>query len=401
MAQTPQTGRRGGAAYDFKQESEKLARRKKARAARRIWVPVVVLALVLAYVSGLVGTSLAAAEDLIDSVRISFMSSSGYPVQTGISELYQLEEMNGGFAALGPESCVVYSANGVRLRSIQPGYARPAIATGKNRFVIYNRSGTELRVESRTQNLYTQTYENGILLCEMGQSGTLAVVTGHSRYLAELTVYSPLMETLLTWDMVESEGTPVRMAFSSDERRLAMATLAAAEGRLVTRICLLNTRKDGETVLATVYDSLPLGLVWQSSDRLLVLYDDHAALYDTSGGEEKARYDFGGDSLIGWSAENKKLALLFQSGAAGRMVLLDAELQAVADQFTADAHSITLTRTAAYLCTDSSVECFSLTGEYQWSRQDSAKPLAVLDAAELLVFRGNTAELLEPPAQEE
>ncbi len=52
--------------------------------------------------------------------------------------------------------------SGTRLNSIQSGYARPAIAAGKTRFVLYNRSGSELRVESRTQNLYTKTMDRTI-----------------------------------------------------------------------------------------------------------------------------------------------------------------------------------------------------------------------------------------------
>ena len=397
MAQTPNANR--GTVRDFKKESERLARRRKARAVRRVVVPVVVLALLLAYVSGLVGSSLAALEDLADSVRIAFTPSSGYPVQTGISELYQLEEMSGGFVELGAESCVVYSANGARLRAMQPGYARAAITAGKHRFAIYNRAGTELRVESRTQTLYTENFENNILLCRMGPGGTLAVATGHSRYVAELTVYSSLMEPLLTWDMVDTEGTPLRMAFSSDDRRLAVATLSARQGRLVSLLYLLNTRKAGEQLLVTTQDSLPLDVVWRSGSEILVVYDDHAAVYAVADGEEKYRFDYGGDALVDWSAEGKQLALLFDSGSGSRLTVLDGDLAPTADQTEAKAHSLTLTRTAVYLVRDNSVACYSLAGEYQWARQGDVDALAVLDAAQLLLFESNTATVLQPPAE--
>lgn len=71
------------------------------------------------------------------------------------------------------------------------GYARPALAAGKTRFVLYNRSGNELRVESRTQNLYTKQLENSIFLCAMSDNGTLAVVTEDQTSMAKLLVYSP------------------------------------------------------------------------------------------------------------------------------------------------------------------------------------------------------------------
>ena len=43
--------------------------------------------------------------------------------------------------------------------------------------MLYNRSGNELRVESRTQNLYTKQMENSIFLCAVADNGNLAVVT--------------------------------------------------------------------------------------------------------------------------------------------------------------------------------------------------------------------------------
>lgn len=399
MATRRDLRRTGSATHDFQLESEKLARRKKARLVRRIVIPAVLLGVLLAWASGLAGASVTAAGELAESIRIALTPAAGWPVQTGLSSLYQLEELDGGFVALGGEGCVVYSAGGNRLRAVQPGYARPAIAAGERRFVIYNRSGTELRVEGRTRSLYTQSYENGILLCAMSRGGMLAVATGHSRYVAELKVYSSMMEEQLTWDMVDSEGTPVRMAFSEDERRLAVAALSAADGQTVCNLYLLNTRKDGETLLASVSDAVPVGLAWRSSGELLALYDSCAVLYSVSTGEEKARFDYGGDTLAGWSCQGKTTALLFQNGVSSRMVLLGSDLTVTADQGTARANGIALTRTAVYLLTDSAVECFSTAGEYQWSRPEEVKPLAVLDTKELLLFQSNSASLLEPPAE--
>ncbi len=103
---------------------------------------------------------------------------------------------------------LVYSLGGTRLNGIQSGYARPALAAGKTRFVLYNRSGNELRVESRTQNLYSKTLENSIYLCAMSDTGTLAVATDSADSTARLTVYTPTMSEQLHWDMTGTAGHP-------------------------------------------------------------------------------------------------------------------------------------------------------------------------------------------------
>lgn len=83
----------------------------------------------------------------------------------------------------------------------------PALAAGKSRFVLYNRSGNELRVESRTQNLYTKTLDSSIYLCAVADAGQVAVATDDTDSVAKLTVYSSAMEQVLSWNLTSAEGT--------------------------------------------------------------------------------------------------------------------------------------------------------------------------------------------------
>ena len=136
-------------------------------------------------------------------------------------------QMSGSFVEMGGDSCVVYSLGGTRLNSIQSGYARPALAAGKTRFVLYNRSGNELRVESRTQNLYTKTMDRTISLCAVADAGQVAVVTDSTDSVAKLTVYNSSMQQQLVWNLTSEQGTPLRMAFAPDSRRLAVAAVSA------------------------------------------------------------------------------------------------------------------------------------------------------------------------------
>src|SRR5699024_8905017 len=124
----------------------------------------------------------------------------GWPVSTGIETPTRVETLAGGFVEMDAEDVAVYSAYGSEVRTIQPGYARPAISVGNTRFVLYDRAGTELRVESRTRTLHTITTEQGIMLCSLSANGTLAVVTESDRYVAELQVLDPTRyRTVFTW----------------------------------------------------------------------------------------------------------------------------------------------------------------------------------------------------------
>jgi hypothetical protein len=375
-----------------------LRRRKKMRRVRRFVALALVLAAVLAWVTGLFSASVAAAADLLDTARISMTPAAGFPATTGVTDLYQLEPLTGGFVELGTESCVVYTDGGTRLRNIQAGYARPAIAAGTTRFILYNRGGTELRVESRTRTLYTKDYENSILLAAIAANGSFAVVTGHSSYLAELTMYTASMETRLTWDMTDTEGTPLRMAFGADSQRLAVVTLTARNGQVAGNLYLL---RDGQQAreLATEEGGVPLALRWLSRTSLLVLYDTCAVAYSTSDGSELGRFDYGGRSLSAWSVSGGQTALALSGGSSESIVLLSDRLVQQASADVGAARGITLTKTAVYTLTDSAVECWSLDGEYLWKQECAAKPQALLEEKQLLCFAGDSVSVCAAPAE--
>ena len=202
---------------------EAARQRVRNRRIRRTAVLLVLLTAVVLFATGIAGSSVAALKDLTDTARIALLPGSGWPQQTGVAELEQMAPLTGSFVELGDEGCVVWSRTGIKLNSIQSGYARPALAAGKSRFVLYNRSVNELRVESRTQNLSTKQLENSIFLCAMSDNGTLAVVTEDQTSMAKLLVYSPSMEQQLSWSMTSNDGAPLRMAFSPASRKLAAA----------------------------------------------------------------------------------------------------------------------------------------------------------------------------------
>lgn len=376
---------------------EQARARVRARRLRRTALIVAVLTAVVLFTTGLVGSSVALVKDCVDTTRIALMPGPGWPQQTGVMEPTPVLPMTGGFVELGGDSCVVYSRTGTRLNSIQSGYGRPALAAGKTRFVLYNRSGNELRVESRTQNLYTKKLENKIFLCAMSDNGTLAVVTDDVSSMAELLVYSPAMEQQLRWNMTSNDGTPLRMAFSPDSRRLAAAAVTAGGGQMQTNLYVV-TLAQGDPVNVGSQSGVPQWVGWLSGTTLLAVYDSRAILYNAAGGE-RARYEFGGGTLRDVSVDSAgKVALLLASGQVCQLVTLDKELNVQYSGNVTTSNKVVRRGELVYLLTDSTVESLTSAGEYQWSQSLTARPQALLaDAKQTLVFCGNTVQQVTAP----
>ena len=379
---------------EYLEQARQRARNKRIR---RTAVLLVLLTGIVLFATGLVGSSVAMAKDFIDTARIALLPGAGWPQQTGVSEVTQVESLTGSFVELGKEGCVVYSRSGKKLNSIQSGYARPALAAGKNRFVLYNRSGNELRVESRTQNLYTKQLENSIFLCAMADNGNLAVVTEDVSAMAKLLIYNSNMEQVLSWSMSSNDGTPLRMAFSPDGRKLAAAAVTAGGGQMMTNLYLVNLAS-GDPVSLANQSGVPQWLGWTSASTILAVYDSRAVLYNAGGGE-RAAYEFAGNTLKDISVDAAgNVALLLGSGQLHQAVLLDKSLNVQFSGTVSSANSTVRAGSLFYLLSDSGVECYNTSGEQQWSQTLAAKPQALLaDTKELLLFSGNTAQVLEVP----
>lgn len=379
---------------------EAARQRLRSRRIRRTMLLVALVAAAVIYLTGLVNTSVMLLEDMADTVRIALMPEQGFPQQTGAGAVYQAETLGGSFVVLGEEGCTVFSNGGGRLNTVGTGYARPALAAGGNSFVLYNRSGSELRVESRTRELYTRQTEGHIYLCALSDRGELAVVTDDVRKLALLTIYDANRNELLTWSTTTAEGVPLRMDFSPDGTQLAIAAVTAQDGQMVTNLYLLNLRAGEPQLLASEPGSTPLALTWCSNDRLLAVCDTHAALYG-SDGSAQGRYDFGGQDVAALSAEGGGLAVLFGSGPSSTALLLDGGLGVQYTGPVPNAHGIVRGNGAFYLLCESSVECYGLDGAYQWSYPLDARPQALLAGEDLFVFAGNLAQRIVPPQPEE
>lgn len=379
---------------------EAARQRARSRRLRRGAIIVAVLTVLVLFATGAVGTSIARAKDLVDSVHITLTPNTGWPQQTGITEPTAVAKLSGGFAEMDTDSCVVYSFGGAKLNSVQSGYARPALAAGKTRFVLYNRSGNELRVESRTQNLYTKQLENSIFLCAMSDNGTLAVVTEDQTSMAKLLVYSPSMEQQLSWSMTSNDGTPLRMAFSPDSRKLAAAAVTVSGGQVMTNLYLINLAS-GDPVSLVNQGGVPQWLGWTSASTILAVYDTRAVLYNAGGGE-RAVYDFAGTELKDVSVDAAgNVALLLASGQVSQAVTLDKNLNVQFSAAVSAANSIVRAGNLFYLLADNAVECFDASGTQQWSQNLDTSPQALLaNSKDLLLFSGNTVQKLEIPAQE-
>ena len=234
----------------------------------------------------------------------------------------------------------------------------------------------------------------------MADNGTLAVVTEDPGSAARLRIYSSSMEEQLSWSLTTTDGTPLRMAFSPDGRRLAVAAVTVNGGQMVTNFYVV-TLAQGDPMLVGSGSGAAQWLSWTGSQSILAVCDSRAVLYNASGGEQAA-YDFTGQTLRDISVDaSGNTALLLASGQLCQAVMLGRDLGVENTTQVQASNRIVRAGDTFYLLTDTGVECLSTDGTSQWTQSLSARPQGLLaDRRQLLVFCGNTVQVLTPSAAE-
>ncbi len=388
---------RGGNQIDF---LENLRKQKKRRKLRRNLILLALLGLSIAYFSGVFSAMFASGKMLVESAQVSLLPAGEYPSQTGLSDIYQIEELEGGFVALGEESAVVYAASGTRLRTLQYGFTRPAISVGEDRFLMYQRSGTSLKIETRLNTLAEKEFTNPILLAEMSNSGNFAVATEDDHYIASVKVYNARMSEILSFSMTSNEGAPTRMAFSTNSETLAIATLSAENGLPISKIYLISPKFENNVMLDSQVDSILQEIIWLSSSEILAIYDTHAAIYDTKQEEAylSAKYlDFNGQNFLGFSKFDKTFAFLLGNSEEKSYYITNNELTVLHESVQNDALDITLTTDALLITKQDEIVCIELDTYQEQTISMDEVVIKLLQAQELLVFTKNKVDVFDVP----
>ena len=206
------------------------------------------------------------------------------------------------------------------------------LAVGGTHFVVYNRAGSELTVCSRTRTLYTQRFDEDILLCAMSNNNSLAVVTDADRFAGWVHIYDPSMRELYSWRMPQSMGTPIALDFAPDNRRFASGMIAARDGQLNCSVYFMSLDSGTEGLLYTAdAGSMLLRLDWQSENRVMAVFDTYIAVIDPRTAAEVARYDYGGAALQSVAPGRRQTALLLNVHGGNSLVTLSESLTVMSE----------------------------------------------------------------------
>ncbi|NLD86806.1 MAG: hypothetical protein GX633_00910 [Clostridiales bacterium] len=208
------------------------------------------------------------------------------------TNLYSLYNYN--LAVLNHGTLKLYTPAGGELLSLQLGFSRPAIETGKAYITAYDRGSNKVYVTEQTSLKNTIETEGSIISLSQNNEGFIAVTRDDEYYRSVVDVYDNSQKLVYCWKT--SDYYLLRTVISPDSKQIAVAALTQNEGVFRTKIMFFRLDREEYGSSYFLEGSIATDMCFLDNDNLCVIGDSKAVVVDTIG-LEVSSYDFGSDVL--------------------------------------------------------------------------------------------------------
>lgn len=150
-----------------------------------------------------------------------------------------------------------FSNGGKEIYTNSHGYSNPVISTSATRAMVYDQNGTSLKIFNLKEQTNTLTTKKAIIAAAISRNGSYAVATESDEYASTVTVYNRKDKKLYEWNSAKDKVNSV--AIDPSGEKIAVSTLNAEEGSLVSNVYVLNF-EDGKEYSYKINNGLVYGI---------------------------------------------------------------------------------------------------------------------------------------------
>lgn len=298
---------------DIKQERKK---RSRIRLIKRLIVLVLVCGLTIA---AIYSKELFAGIDIPALMQEAFGTvgkTGSYPVSLVGETGSAICNMGGSAAVLTDSNVQIYSRAGRRSGTMQNGFANPVLKVNGNRGILYARGDKTIKTLGKGGLLNTQDLEGLVYTAELAADGQMAVATQAQRRAAKVEVFDSAFNSLFTW--LSAENQVLSLALSPDTQKLAVGTITARDGAILSAVNLFSIPEKSELGKVEFFETLLVALKY-TANGVQVLGDNQTVFIDNAG-ETKGNYAYGGKPLAMYSTTGNSTALILGEYKRDRQV---------------------------------------------------------------------------------
>ncbi|MFA9380605.1 MAG: DUF5711 family protein [Acetanaerobacterium sp.] len=300
--------------------------------------------------------------------------SGSFPVALVGETASAVYNLGGSAAVLTDTRAAVFSPAGRPSASVQNGFAEGVCKVSGSRAILYGRGAKGITLLGKGGELSSTKLDEIIVTAEVAANGRVAAATPSSRHAACVRVFDSAWNALLTW--YSAENQVLSLALSPDASRLAVGTVTAEDGALLSAVKLFSIADQEEICEARLSETLVLALKYVAHGVQAVC--DNQVVYLDETGKNTGSYSYGGKPLAAYSFTGSSTALVLGEykterqesvvslGKDGTVNFALVVHEQVRDVYTNAGFTYVLTDTALTVYNQSGQEQFAQPNERGW-----------------------------------
>lgn len=253
----------------------------------------------------------------------------GFPVSLPGSTGYVMGELGENFYLLTDTYLYTYNAVGAELSGFQHGFQNPAADSNDRRTLVFDKNGTDFKVFSRTNELFSNTMDDSIVFAQIGTSEHSAVVTTSSRYSNYLYIFNGEGKQVFRW--ASPDEKIMQVCFAPGDSSVYVTVVGESGGELRTSVIKFDI-ENAESNIWKTYLGNDISFSLEScSDGVYVVTSGGAYLLDELTGKINAETAFSRQVVSVTDTDGIRIIVFHDAGSNGEIaVAYGKDLEAAA-----------------------------------------------------------------------
>lgn len=355
-------------------------RQKKALEVLRVVMLVLIILMALFFFARLLSERSGAGDQTVENRNYIYQISS--------DAVLDMQCCNGGLAVLTNNSVLYINRSGSTSHYNGHNYSTPAICVADDRVLLYDRGGTNYRIETEGGILYEGETDAPIITAVFGEHKNYALALKTNDTRSTLQVFSRKYQLEFQWQCASEYIVSIDL--SANGKKVAVGAMSANQAALYTKVHLFDVRADSP-LCSYDFDSAVMSVAFLSNTEasvlcekglFLVSEDENTPLLDLTASDAR-RYAF--DHGSGNSA---LLLAKYGSDQTGQFSVFDRHGD---EKFSKDiseaVNGVAISSRYAAVAYDDRTEIYNLSGNVVGS-------IVFNDTAERILIDGSSVYIL-------
>ena len=306
---------------------------------------------------------------------------------------------SGDFIRMGQDLCYASGTKvetlnnyGKRMLTVQHGYSKPILVGCDKYSLVYNLGGTGFQVNGLDEHLYTGEADHEILVADIINNGTYALVTRSDGYLSKLFVYDDKNTKIFSYSFADYYITSVSLR--SNGKKAVLSGISAHNGSEISSLYVLDFTKETPAQFVEMEDTVIYEVKYLTDTYAAAIGSNGAYVLNTGSGEVKST-DFEGKLLTAYhlNTDTDTFSISLSRSGDGRNcdVYSFSSSGSLSDSFSTDLRVIALStyKNRVALLTTDTIWLYSKGGSLIGSAD------AGIDPRSLALYTSSDAYLLD------